>query len=57
MVNEEETMGTLTLETVRPEVGVRAAKTSPIIVATDGRDQSDEALVAGGLLVGDGREG
>ena len=50
-------MGTLTLETVRPEVGVRAAKTSPIIVATDGRDQSDEALVAGGLLVGDGREG
>jgi nucleotide-binding universal stress UspA family protein len=45
-------MGTLTMETVRPEVGVRAAKTSPVIVATDGRDQSDAALVAGGLLAG-----
>ena len=43
-------MGTLTMETIRPEVGVRAAKTSPVIVATDGRDQSDGALVAGGLL-------
>ena len=43
-------MGTLTMETVRPEQGVRAAKTSPVIVATDGREQSDAALVAGGLL-------
>jgi nucleotide-binding universal stress UspA family protein len=43
-------MGTLTMETVRPEQGIRAAKTSPVIVATDGRDQSDAALVAGGLL-------
>ena len=43
-------MGTLTLETTRPELGVRAAKTSPVIVATDGRDQSDAALIAGGLL-------
>lgn len=49
-------MGTLTMETVRPELGVRAAKTAPIIVATDGRDQSDAALVAGGLLAG-GAEG
>ncbi len=43
-------MGTLTMETVRPELGVRAAKSSPVIVATDGREQSDTALVAGGLL-------
>jgi len=43
-------MGTLTLETTRPELGVRAAKTSPVIVATDGRDQSDAELIAGGLL-------
>ena len=47
-------MGTLTMETVRPEMGVRAAKTSPVVVATDGRDQSDAALVAGGLLAGAG---
>src|SRR6476659_5321080 len=53
---EEEIMGTLTLEIVRPAVGVRAAKASPIIVATDGREQSDEALVAGGLLAGAGGE-
>jgi len=45
-------MGTLTMETIRPAVGVRAAKTSPVVVATDGRDQSDAALVAGGLLAG-----
>jgi nucleotide-binding universal stress UspA family protein len=45
-------MGTLTMETIRPAVGVRAAKTSPVVVATDGRDQSDTALVAGGLLAG-----
>jgi nucleotide-binding universal stress UspA family protein len=45
-------MGALTMETVRPEVGVRSARTSPVIVATDGRDQSDAALVAGGLLAG-----
>ena len=45
-------MGTLTMDTVRPELGVRAAKTSPVIVATDGRDQSDAALIAGGLLAG-----
>jgi nucleotide-binding universal stress UspA family protein len=45
-------MGTLTMETIRPAVGVRAAKTSPVVVASDGRDQSDAALVAGGLLAG-----
>src|SRR4051812_48640607 len=45
-------MGTLTMESVRPELGVRAAKASPVIVATDGRDQSDAALMAGRLLAG-----
>jgi len=52
VTEEEENMGTLTMETIRPEVGVRAAKTSPVIVATDGRDQSDAALVAAGMLAG-----
>ncbi|HEV8216545.1 MAG TPA: universal stress protein, partial [Gemmatimonadaceae bacterium] len=52
VTEEEENMGTLTMETIRPEVGVRAAKTSPVIVATDGRDQSDAALIAGGMLAG-----
>lgn len=33
-----------------PEVGVRASHSSPIIVATDGREQSDSALVVGRLF-------
>jgi nucleotide-binding universal stress UspA family protein len=36
-----------------PEVGIRALKASPVIIATDGRDQSDPALIAGRILAGD----
>ncbi|HWH50456.1 MAG TPA: universal stress protein, partial [Gemmatimonadaceae bacterium] len=43
-------MKTLELPSALPERGVRATRTAPIIVATDGRDQSDAALVIGGLL-------
>jgi nucleotide-binding universal stress UspA family protein len=32
--------------------GVRARPTSPVIVATDGRDQSDSAMIVGRLLAG-----
>jgi len=35
-----------------PELGVRASRTAPIIIATDGTDQSDGALVIGRLLAG-----
>jgi len=30
-----------------PELGIRALKAAPVIIATDGRDQSDPAIVAG----------
>src|ERR1051326_5843115 len=35
-----------------PQEGVRARETSPVIVATDGRDQSDAAMAVGRLLAG-----
>ena len=43
-------MKTLEMPSTLPERGVRASRTAPIIVATDGRDQSDAALVIAGLL-------
>jgi nucleotide-binding universal stress UspA family protein len=43
-------MTTLNLSTRSPELGVRATRSSPIIIATDGRDQSDAALVVGRLF-------
>ena len=46
-------MATQTLEAVGPELGVRAAASSPVIVATDGREQSDAAMMAGGILAGE----
>ena len=36
-----------------PEVGIRALKASPVIIATDGREQSDAAFAAGRLFAGD----
>ena len=36
-----------------PEIGVRALKASPVIIATDGREQSDPALIAGRLFAGE----
>jgi nucleotide-binding universal stress UspA family protein len=36
-----------------PAVGIRALKSAPVVIATDGRDQSDGALVAGRILAGD----
>jgi nucleotide-binding universal stress UspA family protein len=43
-------MKTLELPVTLPEHGVRASSTAPVIVASDGRDQSDAALVVGGML-------
>jgi nucleotide-binding universal stress UspA family protein len=37
-----------------PEVGIRALKAAPVIIATDGREQSDPALTTGRILAGDG---
>jgi nucleotide-binding universal stress UspA family protein len=42
-------MNTLTMSLAGPELGVRASHSAPIIVATDGRPQSDSALVVGRL--------
>lgn len=32
---------------IAPEAGVRASRSAPVVIATDGRDQSDAALVVG----------
>jgi len=45
-------MHTLQSPTLAPQEGVRARHTSPVIVATDGRDQSDAAMAVGRLLAG-----
>lgn len=38
---------------LEPELGIRANPGAPVLVATDGRPQSDGALVVGRLLAGD----
>ncbi|HXT17320.1 MAG TPA: universal stress protein [Gemmatimonadaceae bacterium] len=45
-------MTTLKMPSTTPELGVRASRAAPIIIATDGRDQSDPALVLGRLVAG-----
>jgi nucleotide-binding universal stress UspA family protein len=46
----EDSMATTVISTISPELGVRATRSSPIVVATDGRLQSDSALMMGRLL-------
>jgi nucleotide-binding universal stress UspA family protein len=43
---------TLTRDDV-PAVGIRALKSAPVVIATDGRDQSDGALIAGRIFAAD----
>lgn len=43
-------MATLNINTTNPELGVRASRSSPIIIASDGRAQSDAALVVGRIF-------
>lgn len=43
-------MDSLKLSSAAPEVGVRASIAAPIIIATDGQEQSDGALLMGRLL-------
>jgi len=45
-------MHTLQLPTTAPQDGVRAKHTSPVVVATDGREQSDAAMVVGRMMSG-----
>jgi Universal stress protein UspA and related nucleotide-binding proteins len=45
-------METLNASSIQPALGVRATRTAPIIVATDGRAQSDAAFVMGRVLSG-----
>src|SRR5688572_10003930 len=42
-----------TLRAESPEIGLRALKASPVIVATDGREQSDPAVIAGRVFAGE----
>jgi nucleotide-binding universal stress UspA family protein len=46
-------MQTLQIPSTEPQQGIRASRVSPVIVATDGREQSDVALIAGRLLAAD----
>src|ERR1043165_2236903 len=46
-------METLRVPSIPPELGVRASKAAPVIVATDGRRQSDAAIIVGKMLAGD----
>src|SRR5689334_2917691 len=46
-------MNTLQSSDAAPQEGVRAGRTSPVFVATDGREQSDAAMAVGRLLAGD----
>ena len=43
-------METLRYPSAMPELGIRANHASPVIIATDGRAQSDSALVVGRML-------
>ena len=43
-------MHTLQIPTATPQQGVRAQHASPVIVATDGRGQSDGAMAVGKIL-------
>jgi nucleotide-binding universal stress UspA family protein len=45
-------MDTLMIQSALPELGVRASRSAPVIIATDGRAQSDSALVVGRMLAG-----
>lgn len=47
-------METLRIPSISPELGVRATHSAPIIIATDGRAQSDGALLAGRLFAESG---
>ncbi|HMA22488.1 MAG TPA: universal stress protein [Gemmatimonadaceae bacterium] len=40
-------MQTLQIPSTEPQQGISASRVSPVIVATDGREQSDTALIAG----------
>jgi nucleotide-binding universal stress UspA family protein len=46
-------MQTLQVPSSEPQQGIRASRVSPVIVATDGREQSDAALIAGRLFAGE----
>ena len=43
-------MEAINVSSTSPEIGVRASRSAPIIIATDGRAQSDSALIVGRML-------
>jgi len=46
-------MQTLQVPSTEPQLGIRASRVSPVIIATDGREQSDAALIAGRFFAED----
>lgn len=46
-------MQTLQVPSTEPQQGIRASRVSPVMIATDGREQSDAALIAGRLFAED----
>lgn len=46
-------MQTLQMPSTEPQQGIRASRVSPVMIATDGREQSDAALIAGRLFAED----
>jgi nucleotide-binding universal stress UspA family protein len=46
-------MQTLQVPSTEPQLGIRASRVSPVIIATDGREQSDAALIAARLFTDD----
>jgi len=56
ITDQERLMSTLLSPLDTPEIGLGALKAAPVIVATDGREQSDPAVIAGRVLGGDRRD-
>src|SRR6476660_7399998 len=53
LFDQEKAMFTQLSRADAPAIGLRALKASPVILATDGREQSDPALIAGRIFAGD----
>src|SRR5581483_2154874 len=46
-------MDTIRIPSAQPDIGIRASHAAPVVIATDGRAQSDAALLIGRILGGD----
>jgi nucleotide-binding universal stress UspA family protein len=53
VTEQEEAMSLQLTQADAPQIGIRALTESPVIIATDGFDGSDPALIAGRVIAGD----